>query len=101
MKKTLDTKERISLVSRGTLDFGAPYAILGTPDTTNMMPRAPNPTEDRFNLIAQGMLDPERASQLLGEMFNAQDYLTVLRDYPRAQQYIDGLDKVYSYCFCK
>jgi len=58
-------------------------------------------TKERFDLIAQGTLDPESASQLLGEIFDAQDYLTVLCDYPEAQQYIDGLDKVYSYCFCK
>jgi len=54
-----------------------------------------------MTLIAQGTLDPERASQLLGEIFDAQDYLTVLREYPEAQQYIDGLYKVYSYCSCK
>jgi len=76
-------------------------AMLSAPDTMDATPRAPNTTEDRFNLVAQGTLDPERASQLLGEIFDAQDYLTVLRDYPKAQQYIDGLDKVYSYCFCK
>ena len=60
-----------------------------------------NTTEKRIALIAQGSLDSERASQLLDEIFDAQDYLTVLREYSEAQQYIDGLYKVYCSCFCK
>lgn len=84
MQQTLDTKERISFVSRGTLD-----------------PRAPNTTKERIDLVAQGIPDPERAPQLLGEMLDAQDYLTVLHGYTEAQQYIDDLYKVYSCCFCK
>jgi len=84
--------------------LGAPdtsNATLSTPDTTNAMPRAPNTTKERFDLVARGTLDPERASQLLDEICDAQDYLTVLSEYSEAQQYIDSLDKVYSYCFCK
>jgi len=54
-----------------------------------------------FDRVAQGTLDPESASQLLDELFKAQDYLTVLKKYSEAQRYIDGLYKVYSYCFCK
>jgi len=56
-------------------------------------------TEKRIALIAQGTLDPERALQLLDEIFDSLDYLTVLCDYSEAQQYIDGLHKVHCSCF--
>ena len=58
-------------------------------------------TKGKFDLIAEGTLDYESASQLLDELFKAQDYLTVLSEYSEAQKYIDGLYKVYAYCFCK
>ena len=74
-------------------------ATLSAPDTTNTTPKAPNTTKERFDLVARGTLDPERASQLLGEICDAQDYLAVLSEYSEAQQYIDALDKVYSYFF--
>ena len=63
------------------------------------MQETPNTTEERIDLIAQGTLDPESASQLLGRIFDAPDYLTVLRNYSKAQQYVDGLYKVYYPCF--
>jgi len=69
--------------------------------TSNMTQETPNTTKKRFDLVAQGMLDPERASQLLDEICSSPDYFTVLCDYPEAQQYIDGLQKVYCSCFCK
>jgi len=79
----------------------ASNAALTASDTTNATLSAPDPTEEKFDRVAQGTLDPESASQLLNELFETQDYLTVLKKYPKAQQYIDALYKVYSYCFCK
>ena len=58
-------------------------------------------TEKMIALIAQGKLDLDRASQLLNKIFDAQDYFTILRGYSKAQQYIDGLYKVYCSSLCK
>ena len=58
-------------------------------------------TEGRIARIAQGGLDPEEASQLLGQLFDTEGYLTILCGYSEAQQrgYIDGLYEVYYFCF--
>lgn len=61
----------------------------------------PNTTEKRITLIAQGGLDPEKASRLLNDIFDAPDYLAILCSYPMAQQYIDGLYEVYHSFFCE
>ena len=61
----------------------------------------PDTTEARMALVAQGSLDPVRASQVLVKIFDAHDYLTLLYDHPQAQQYVDGLYKVYCSYFCK
>jgi len=66
---------------------------------SNTIQKIPTTTMEMFDLVAQGTLDPERAAQLLDEMFDANDYLTVLRGYSEAQQYIDGLHKVHCSCF--
>ena len=50
--------------------------------------------EERIALTAQGKLDPGRAPRLLDKIYDTPDYLTVLRDSSKAQQYIDGLYKV-------
>ena len=69
------------------------------------MHKIPDTTEERITFIAQGRLDPVEdpvgASQLLKEMFDAENYSALLHDYPLTQEYIDGLYKVYSSCFCK
>ena len=69
------------------------------------MPEAPDTTEDRIAFIARGSLDPvedpEGASQLLKKLFDTENYFTLLPSHPQAQQYINGLYKVYSSCFCK
>ena len=69
--------------------------------TANAMQETPDTTEATITLIAKGTLDPERAPQLLDKVFDAPDYLTVLRNYPEAQQYMDGLYKVYCFYFCE
>ena len=58
-------------------------------------------TEGRIARIAQGGLDPEEASQLLGKIFDTEGYFTILCGYSEAQQqrYIDGLYEVYYFCF--
>ena len=65
------------------------------------MQETPDTTEQKIALIAQGIPDTEKASRLLGEIFAASDYLTVLRDHPEAQRYIDSLYEVYWLYFCK
>ena len=54
-----------------------------------------NTTEKRITLIAQGNPNLEKILQLFNEIFDAPDYLTVLRGHPKAQQYVDGLFKVH------
>ena len=78
-------------------DFGQTLSYPGS----NAMQEIPDTTEERIALIAQGTLDPERASRLLDKIVHQPDYLPILRDYSEAQQYIDGLHKVYCSCFCK
>ena len=65
------------------------------------MEGTPDSTEKWITLIAQGKLDLDRAPQLLDGIFDAQDYLTILRGYSKAQQYIDGLYKVYCSSLCE
>ena len=61
----------------------------------------PDTTEAMIALIAQGSLDPVRASQVLVKIFDAHDYFTLLCRHPQAQQYIDGMYQVYCSYFCK
>jgi len=78
-------------------DFGQTLSY----PASNAMQEIPDTTEEAITLIAKGTLDPKRAPQLLNKTFDAPDYLAVLRNYPEAQQYMDGLYKVYFFCFCK
>ena len=55
------------------------------------MAGTPNTTEQMIALIIQGNLDPQR----LNELFDAEDYLAVLRVCTEPQGYIDGLYKVH------
>ena len=59
------------------------------------MQETPDTAEKGIALITQGTLDPDEALQLLDKIFDAQDYLPVIRGCPNPQQYIDGLYKVY------
>jgi len=56
----------------------------------------PKTTEQRIDLISRGILDSEKASQLLNETFDAPDYFHVLRGCSgaEAQRYINGLYEV-------
>ena len=78
---TSDIPASISGVQRRLVLDPADANYQGTPGTTEQM----------IARIIQGGLDP----QLLDELFDAEDYLAVLRVCPEPQRYIDGLYQVH------
>jgi hypothetical protein len=80
-----------------TVGWPGKFKDIPTPGLQKGIWGRPDTTKERIALIAQDGPYFELPQFLTG-LFSASDFLTVLRDYPEAQQFIDGLYKVY-YCF--